>query len=105
MADYPAFPQLVGTEQTFADDIAADQSVSGTTKVRGFFTAKKSRFTVRHVLNADDLATLLQFYDDNRLATVTFTYKGTDYTCFLAVPKVTPSAGQWSEVVVSLAEQ
>lgn len=107
-ATYPSFPQLVGSTQEFLDDVVVDQAVNGAVKVRGFFSGRKSRFVLKHHLVATDLATLLAFYDANRLLTVAMTWAldGNAYTClFNGAPKVSPGDGTGSDVMVGLVQQ
>lgn len=109
MANYPSFPFLLdGSGEEWIDDINADRSVSGGVKVRSFFTAKKRRFTLSHLLNASDRSTLQSFYDTNRilLVTLTWTPDGQTYdVLFDGPPKFDYLTPTLARVTVKLLQQ
>jgi len=108
MAAYPSHAQLIGSTEEWVDDVVLDRSVSGTVKARGFFTAKKRRFSVRHVLGATDRGTFQTFYNANRLLAVTFTWTGdgVTYTCLIeGPPRYVYIGNGWTDVDVKLIEQ
>lgn len=108
MATYPSFGQLVGSTAEWVDDLQIDRAVNGSAKVRAFYTAKKRRFVLKHVLSKADVGTLQTFYDTNRLAanTLTWSADGVSYTVlFDGAPRVTPHGSVYSDVEVRLVEQ
>lgn len=88
MAAYPSFTQLLGSTEEGVDDVTLDRAVDGSVKARGFYTARKRRFKLRHFLTSSERATLQTFYDTNRLLTVTLTWvpDGQTYTCLFQGP-------------------
>jgi hypothetical protein len=91
MADYPAFPQLIGSQQGWADDQVNDVAVNGRPMARAFFDGKKRVFKIMHLLDNTDIATLESFYDTNRLLDFVFRWKcdGPQYNVmFDGAPKV-----------------
>ena len=108
MAAYPTLPQQIGSTEAWADDLVPDRSVSGGVKVRAFYTGVKRKFTVKHWLNATDLATLKTFYTTNRLLTFTFVWAGDGqtYTCvFGAPPTYSVATPLNTDVTVVILEQ
>ena len=110
MATYPAaFKQLgAGSVEEWVDDVSLDRAVGGSVKARAFYTAKKRKFTVRHVLNTADRATFQTFYNTNRVLAVTFTWTGDGqtYTClFDGPPKVQSLTATLTQIDVKLVEQ
>lgn len=108
MATYPSLAQLVGSTAEWVDDLQVDRAVNGSAKARAFYTAKKRRFILRHILTSTDVGTLQTFYDTNRLAANSLTWSGDGvaYTVlFDGPPKVKPMGGLYSEVEVRLVEQ
>jgi hypothetical protein len=89
VATYPStYLQLIGSTEESVDDIQIDRAANGTTKVRAFYTARKRKWTLKHVLTATDLNALLSFYDTNRTSANTFTWTrdATSYTVLFAEP-------------------
>lgn len=108
MAAYPSYNQAIGSIRDEVDDRTIDQDVGGGVHVRAFFTARKSKFMIKHWLTPTQWADLLDFYDDNRLATFTFVWAvdNATYTCvFGAAPRCNPSDPNLFEVVVDLRQQ
>ena len=108
MAAYPSYPQLLGSIRKPVDDLTVDRAVDGSAKSRAFYTARKFEFTLKHQLNASDLAGLLSFYDTNRKLSVTLTWQGDSSTAsclFRGAPDIRPLDRGWSDVTVELAEQ
>lgn len=107
-ATYPTWPQLVGSTEEWVDGVVLDRAVAGGVKARSFFTAKKRKFTLKHLLNATDRSTLQTLYNTNRVLRVTFIWGGDkqSYTCFFDGPPkydyVTPTL---AKVEVRLVEQ
>jgi hypothetical protein len=89
MATYPStYLQLVGSTEEGIDDLKVDRSVNGATKVRAFFTARKRRWKLKHLLTATDLNALLTFYDSYRTTANTFNWvrDGASYTVLFEGP-------------------
>lgn len=88
MAAYPSFGQLLASTEEGVDDVTLDRAVDGSVKARGFYTARKRRFRLRHFVTSSERATLQTFYDTNRLLTVTLTWvpDGQAYTCLFQGP-------------------
>lgn len=74
MADYPAFPQIVGSAVVYRDDRQVVRDTSGASRVASFYAAPVKEFNVVHKLDATDLATLRAFYLANRNTTFNFTW-------------------------------
>ena len=107
MAAYPSFAQLVGSVMEVLDDRAVDRAVGGDARARAFYDAIKRRFTLVHRLKIADVATLLSFYQSNRLVSVTLTWSfdGATYTVlFEGPPRITPASGGDADVLVVLGE-
>jgi len=66
VANYPAFPQRLGSVRETLDDLRLERAIDGTGYGRALFAATKSRFTVLHVLTYANLATLEAFYQAQR---------------------------------------
>lgn len=91
MADYPAFPQLIGSNDDWVDDLVTDVAVNGRPMSRAFFDSKKKVFKLLHLLDAADVDTFEAFYDANRLLQFTFQWmcNGPTYNVmFDSVPKI-----------------
>lgn len=89
MATYPSsYLQLKDSTEEGVDGIQLDRAVNGSVKGRAFFTARKRKWKLKHVLNATDLNALLSFYDTNRTAANTFTWvrDGASYTVLFEEP-------------------
>lgn len=109
MATYPAFPQLADSVEEWIDDIVVDRASNGGTKARSFFTTKKRRFVVRHILGATDASTLQTFYDTYKTAANSFYWEGDrqTYTVLFGPSGVRPRhlAGPYIEFTVELLQQ
>jgi hypothetical protein len=108
MASYGTWQQLAGSTEEWIDDIAIDRAANGATKARAFFTAKKRRFTLKHLMDATDRGALQTFYDSYRTAANTFTWSGdgASYTVlFESAPTISHLGSRWSEVTVRLVQQ
>ncbi len=113
MAAYPTLSQLASSSEEFVDDLVLDRATNGTVKARSFYSARKRRWKLKHVLSATDLATLLTFYDTNRLTANTFTWErdATSYTFLFDGPpqyEITrpgPAASRLYTVTVEMVQQ
>lgn len=107
MAGYPTFGQTKGSTEEWLDDVQIDRAANGTPRLRSFYTFKKKRFNLRHVLNATDVATLQTFYDSYRLVQNSLTWQrdGLIYLVYFdGVPSITSVGGGWHEVEVRLTQ-
>ena len=93
MSAYPTFtynPAQSSTEEVL-DDVQVDRASNGAAKGRAFYTTPKLKFTVVHeALTSAEKATLMTFYNDNRLLEVDFTWAADSVTytvIFSAAPK------------------
>jgi hypothetical protein len=98
MADLDAYPAALkvlaaSATREWIDDVVIDRSVSGAGKARSFFTAKKSRFMLPHLLTLTEYGTLQTLYDANRNLRVTLTWipDGLPYICFFDGPPSRPT--------------
>lgn len=88
MASYPSLPILMTSDVQLEAGIQSDISTDGTLSTRAFFSGQPRRFTLRHVLTASELSTLLTFFDTNITTTVTISWESVSYDClFLAAPQ------------------
>jgi hypothetical protein len=107
MATYPGFNQILGSQQDPVDDRTVDQDVGGGVHVRGWFPARKSRFTIKHILTKDAFFALMTFYDLHRFDFFDFAWDLDDatYVCVFAAPPVcAPAEPQVLNVTVALRE-
>ena len=113
MATLVAYSQLVGSTEEGVDGIQMDRAVNGTVKVRSFFSGRKRKWKLKHLLTGTELNALLSFYDTNRVAENTFTWTrdATAYTVFFDGPpqytieKPGTAAASLFNVTVSLVQK
>jgi hypothetical protein len=95
MSDYPAFAQIIGSQQDWVDDLVTDVAVNGRPMSRAFYTTKKRVFKLVHLLSASELSTFETFYDTFRLDdsfTMRWMCNGPEYNVmFDSVPRI-----QWA---------
>lgn len=73
MATYPAFPQHRSSTARLRDDIEIDRAGNGSVRARAFYTAPKWEFEAIHAaLTHAERATLIAFYNTNRLLPVDY---------------------------------
>src|SRR5512146_181652 len=104
---YPTFTQLLGSRPVYVDDRAIDTDVYGGLHIRSFYQRRKSRFDIKHAITPADYATLLAFYDANRLNSFDFVWdmdQATYTVIFLGAPVCDTSDPTLYEVGVSLQE-
>jgi hypothetical protein len=96
VADYPTFPQVIGSVRTSDDGTVVDFAESGKPRLRQYFTQVRRRFTVLHDIDGPDKDAILAHYDGDKENVFNFTFKGDDvvYTCrYISVPADVPVAG------------
>ena len=111
MADYPSYPQEVGSSERVIDPIIISRSRSGAAKSRFLQSSIKKEFTVVHKwLTTSDKDALLTFlYVTKRGLTFTFCWNhatGTVYTVLLDEQRglqINSDGDRWN-VTVNLAE-
>jgi hypothetical protein len=110
MSDYPAFPQLEGSEEVWVDDLRIDRMVGGGVRGRSFYPGKKKRFTLVHVLDQQERSDLEFFYDNYRMTFFSFTWtrrgNPTEYfVMFDGPPRFNESPQPLTRFEVSLVQQ
>jgi hypothetical protein len=88
MAALVAYAQLIGSTEDGVDDLKIDRAVNGSVKARAFYTARKRKWKLKHLLTATELNALLTFYDTYRTTANTFTWTrdGASYTVLFDEP-------------------
>jgi hypothetical protein len=106
VANYPTFPQLLGSTRETFDDLTLDRAIDGTGRGRAFFVGRQDRFVLRHVLRPADWTTLLTFYDTNRTLPITLKFDGDGATysnvMFSRAPRPVYEGAGWIEAEVNL---
>lgn len=109
MADYPSYGQLLSSGTDGDGAAIVDRAQDGSARARSFYPSTKRTFTVRHILTAAEVATLLTFYETNKLLAVDLAWTGPDagdYTClFTARPTFRALAPDAFEAESRLIEQ
>jgi len=96
MADYPTFPQVIGSKRVSDDGTILDLSESGKPRLRQYYTQVRRTFDVIHDVDGPDKDTILSHYDGDKANVFNFTFKGDAvvYTVrYNGVPVETPVAG------------
>lgn len=107
---YPDYPQQLSSDMQWIDDRRFERSAAGTGRGRSFYTAKKRRFVVRHVLTDAQLADYETFYDTNRDEELLFSWcRDPDATppwlvAYETVPQISTDENGHVTVQVVLAE-
>jgi len=107
MADYPDYPQRIGSAPKALTGARFDRSVSGRLRGQSFYSGDMETFTVKHLLSNDELAALRSFYDANKLLPVQFTWVGDEQVygvMFVKAPLSKPRVGGRNDVTVYLEE-
>lgn len=107
MAAYPSIGQTTQSRESWADDVRIERASNGAARGRALFTGRKLALQVSHVVNRGDVATLLSFYDTNRLLPVDVTWAGDGITramLFDGPPDVQPEGGTLWRVTSKLVE-
>ena len=107
MATYPSHGQVIRSSDPWMTGIQIDRAVNGSARGRTFYTAKKRRWTVTHVLNRTDAASFETFVDTYGSTVNTFTWAatGTTYNVLIAGVTSKPIANGHTEFTVQLEQQ
>ena len=110
MADYPTFPQVVGSNEIVDDGTAVDKAESGKPRFRSFYTQIRRSWVIVHDVDTTDKDTIMAFHVSNQFVSFTFDWEGdnpaTEYTVrFDGPPQPKPyqADGQF-KVTVKLVE-
>lgn len=104
MANYPSFPQLVGTVVEGLGGQELRRTISGKPRIRRYYSATRYDVTIVHDLSDADVATLVSFYNTNKDIAFNFTYEQDDqvYSCyFVEYPDIQPIGAGYSKVTVT----
>lgn len=107
MAAYPSIGQTTQSRESWADDVQIERASNGAARGRALFAGRKLELQIAHVVERSDVATLLSFYDTNRLLPVDVTWAGDGVTramLFAGVPDVQPEGGVLWRVTSRLVE-
>jgi len=107
MAAYPSLGQTTQSRESWIDDVQIERASTGAARGRALFAGRKLELQIAHVCERGDVATLLAFYDSNRLLPVDVTWAGDGVTrvmLFAAAPDVQPDGGTLWRVVSRLVE-
>ena len=107
MAAYPSLGQTTQSRESWADDVQIERASNGAARGRALFAGRKLELQIAHVVERSDVATLLAFYDTNRLLPVDVTWAGDGVTramLFAGVPDVQPEGGVLWRVTSRLVE-
>ena len=107
MAAYPNIGQTSQSRESWIDDVQIERASNGSARGRALFAGRKLQLQVSHVVERSDVATLLAFYDSNRLLPVSVTWAGDGVTrsmLFDAPPDVQPEGGAVWRVTCRLVE-
>lgn len=107
MAAYPSLGQTSQSRESWADDVQIERASNGAARGRALFAGRRLELQIAHVVERADVATLLAFYDTNRLLPVDVTWAGDGVTrqmLFAGPPDVRPEGGRLWRVTSRLAE-
>lgn len=107
MAAYPSIGQTTQSRESWADDVQIERASNGAARGRALFAGRKLELQIAHVVERSDVATMLSFYDTNRLLPVDVTWAGDGVTramLFAGVPDVQPEGGVLWRVTSRLVE-
>ena len=107
MANYPSFPQLVGSSFVSDDGVQVKRATSGKPRIKTNYSQSWGEGSIIHELNQTDLNTLNTFYTTNKGISFTFFYAAdnSNYSCqFASKPKAIPIAGGYYDVEVLILE-
>lgn len=76
MAAYPTLPTLMDSVPERDSGIVARRATNGALKMRADWPSDKTTFRLVYRLKPGDWATLLAFYQANKLSDVTYTWPG-----------------------------
>jgi hypothetical protein len=104
---YPSFAQMVGSVARVEAGRIVTRDTGGGARASSLWDGVKRTFTLKHQLNAADLATLRAFYAANLTASfsVTWAEDGGSYTCIFGTDGVRVAPGAvHHDVTVALEE-
>ena len=107
MAAYPSLGQTSQSRESWADDVQIERASNGTARGRALFAGRKLELQIAHVVERSDVATLLSFYDTNRLLPVDVTWAGDGVTramLFAGAPGVQTEGGTLWRVTCRMVE-
>jgi len=107
MAAYPNLGQTTQSRESWEDDVKIERASNGTARGRALFAGRKLELQIAHVVERSDVATLLSFYDTNRLLPVDVTWAGDGVTramLFAGPPDVRPEGGTLWRVTSRMVE-
>ena len=107
MAAYPSLGQTSQSRESWADDVQIERASNGAARGRALFAGRKLELQIAHVCERGDVATLLAFYDSNRLLPVDVTWAGDGVTrqmLFAAAPDVQTEGGTLWRVTSRMVE-
>ena len=107
MAAYPSLGQTSQSRESWADDVQIERASNGAARGRALFTGRKLELQIAHVVERGDVATLLAFYDTNRLLPVGVTWAGDGITramLFDGPPEVQTEGGTLWRVTCRMVE-
>ncbi len=107
MAAYPNLGQTTQSRESWEDDVKIDRASNGAARGRALFAGRKLELQISHVCERGDVATLLSFYDTNRLLPVDVTWAGDGVTrqmLFAAAPDVQTEGGMLWRVTCRMVE-
>lgn len=106
MASYPAFDIEDRSNEVLVDDIKIDRASNGSVKSRVLSLTKRT-FSISHVVDSEDLESLLDFYQANKTQEFDFTWprSGLTYSCiFVQPPKLATIHAELYRVTMEIAE-
>ena len=107
MAAYPSLGQTSQSRESWADDVQLERASNGSARGRALYAGRKLELRVGHVVERSEVATLLSFYDANRLLPVDVTWAGDATTramLFSGPPDVQPEGGTLWRVTSRMVE-
>lgn len=107
MAAYLNLGQTSQSRESWIDDVQIERASNGSARGRALFAGRKLELQISHVVERSDVATLLAFYDTNRLLPVDVTWVGDGVTramLFGSPPDVQPEGGAVWRVTSKLVE-
>ena len=107
MAAYPNLGQTNQSRESWADNMQIERASNGAARGRTLFAGRKLELQVSHVCARSNVATLLSFYDTNRLLPVDVTWAGDGVTrqmLFAAAPDVQTEGGTLWRVTCRMVE-
>lgn len=107
MAAYPTLGQTSQSRESWEDDVQIERASNGSARGRALYTGRKLELQIDHVVERSEVATLLSFYDANRLLPVDVTWIGDGVTrsmLFSGPPDVQPKGGALWRVTSRMVE-